>query len=247
MATTTSGQRRAFAQKLNKAQASEVRRQIQTVRSDALPKSLSGNVNANGPLSPLVAALYLDVVEPVDYEEFLKFHQSIIDRDPLRHLLQFPIDDIEVKTLQKKSRTVVPVVPENFHDLNSREKDCIQQYTSNFTVSYRRYQKYGPCEVLADTIHRRDDRIDLIPRQIYECDQTKSAERNSYVVDHGFLEEDRSRNSWASGMFDLKQSNPGTVPPTTLIVASLLKNKIPRSLPCYFSVAGATIDCGCYS
>ncbi|XP_055333628.1 dedicator of cytokinesis protein 7-like isoform X2 [Paramacrobiotus metropolitanus] len=224
MATATSGQRRAFAQKLNKSQASEVRRQIQSARGGGseLPKSLSinGTLAANGVLSAQVAARYLDSVEPVDYEEFIRFHQSIIDRDALRHLLQFPIDDIEVKNLQKKTRTVVAVVPENLQELNSREKDCLSQYNANYTLAVRRYQRYGPCEVLTDMVQKRDERIDLIPRQIYECDQTHAKDRSSYVGPSGPItaafDEDRTRNSWASGVFDLRQSNPDALIPGLL-------------------------------
>ena len=151
---SANGQRRAFAQKLNKAQASEVRRQIKT-QSGNLPKSLSDNSVTVSPLSSQIAAAYVDVPEPVDYEDFFRAHQPNIDRDPLRHLLQFPIDDIEVKTIPKKPRTVTHVLPENTNGLNSRERDCIQEYTANYTVSFRRYQRYGPCEVLAETIQVR--------------------------------------------------------------------------------------------
>ena len=120
MATANLSQRRTFSQKLNKSQASEVRRQVQNARSDggALPKSLSGSLT-NGPISPIssiVSAQYCDVVEPVEYEEYIKAHQSTIDRDPLRHLLQFPIDDIEVKAIQKKPRTLTHVTPDDLSE-----------------------------------------------------------------------------------------------------------------------------------
>lgn len=175
MASANSSQRRAFAQKLNKAQASEVRRHIQSGKSDGgvMPKSLSGSLTG-GPISPIstaVAAQYVEVVEPLEFEDFVKAHQSTVDRDPLRHLLQFPIDDIEVKTIQKKPRTVVHVAPEDLTELSCRESDCLQQYTANYTVSYRRYGKYSPSEVLSEMVQKRNERISLIPKQTYECDQ----------------------------------------------------------------------------
>ena len=79
-----------------------------------------------------------------------------------------------MRTIQKKLRTVSPVVPDDIRSLSSRERDCLQQYTSSYTVSFRRYQRFGPCEVLADTLQKRDERIDLIPRQVYECDKPAS-------------------------------------------------------------------------
>ena len=54
-----------------------------------------------------------DIMDPVDYEDFIQQHQLQIDHDPLRHLMEFPIDDVEVGIMQRKCRTVVPVVPED--------------------------------------------------------------------------------------------------------------------------------------
>ena len=51
-------------------------------------------------------------MEPPDFEEFLYQHQNAIDRDPMRHLLEFPPDDVRVEPLQRTVRTVSPVMPE---------------------------------------------------------------------------------------------------------------------------------------
>ena len=51
-------------------------------------------------------------VEPPDFEEFLYQHQNAIERDPMRHLLEFPSEDVRVQLIQRTVRTVSPVIPE---------------------------------------------------------------------------------------------------------------------------------------
>lgn len=53
-----------------------------------------------------------DVVEPLDYEDFLAQHRMLIERDPLNSILDFPIGDVEVAILGRYIRTLEPVVPE---------------------------------------------------------------------------------------------------------------------------------------
>lgn len=52
-----------------------------------------------------------ELVEPIDYEDFLQQHSSVINRDPLRNILDFPSGDVQVKTIKRKIRTIEPIVP----------------------------------------------------------------------------------------------------------------------------------------
>lgn len=52
-----------------------------------------------------------EVLEPLDYEEFLVQHQSVLDRDPLRPILDFPLGDVELRIVKRKIRTEEPIVP----------------------------------------------------------------------------------------------------------------------------------------
>lgn len=52
-----------------------------------------------------------EIVDPVDYEEFLLQHQTTIGRDPLRIILDFPRGDVQIKVIKRKIRTEEPVVP----------------------------------------------------------------------------------------------------------------------------------------
>lgn len=52
-----------------------------------------------------------EVVEPLDYEDFVTQHQNIIDRDPLKSILDYPPNDVELRVIKRKIRTEEPVVP----------------------------------------------------------------------------------------------------------------------------------------
>lgn len=53
-----------------------------------------------------------DVVEPLDFEEFIHGYQNLIDRDPLRSILEVPHGDVEVENIERPIRTLKPIVPE---------------------------------------------------------------------------------------------------------------------------------------
>lgn len=53
----------------------------------------------------------IEVVDPIDYEKFIRENISILESSPLKDLLLFPEDDIAVTTLPRKFRTVEIPVP----------------------------------------------------------------------------------------------------------------------------------------
>lgn len=53
-----------------------------------------------------------DVAEPLDFEEFIHGYQILIDRDPLRSILDIPQGDVEVEIVERPIRTVKPIIPE---------------------------------------------------------------------------------------------------------------------------------------
>lgn len=53
----------------------------------------------------------IEVVDPIDYEKFIKENMSLLESSPHSDLLLFPEDDISVTTLQRKFRTVEIPVP----------------------------------------------------------------------------------------------------------------------------------------
>lgn len=51
-------------------------------------------------------------MEPFDFEEFLSQYQLLIDRDPLRSILDVPQGDVEVDIIERPMRTLQPILPE---------------------------------------------------------------------------------------------------------------------------------------
>ena len=54
----------------------------------------------------------IDIIDPLDYEEYLDEHRQKIDNDPLRHLLEYPTDDTDFIRIERQYRTIIPVMPE---------------------------------------------------------------------------------------------------------------------------------------
>ena len=78
-----------------------------------------------------------DVVEPINYEEYVEDHADVIARDPLKCVVSIPSDDVDVRLIQRRSRTLKPILPE-YNDFNDQEdpyiNDCIRTYTANWVV-----------------------------------------------------------------------------------------------------------------
>lgn len=53
----------------------------------------------------------MEMSEPVDYEDFVKKNQSMLEGCSQRDLVMFPEDDVTVTTLPRKFRTVEIPVP----------------------------------------------------------------------------------------------------------------------------------------
>jgi len=194
--------------------------------------SLKGIIADIHPAVPLC-----DIMDPVDYEDFIQQHQLQIDRDPLRHLMEFPVDDVEVGIMQRKCRTVVPVVPEDEGELDARTRDCVRCYTSDWVVVQRRYQHLSSSCFLRDRELQRSALLHGTPRQEFEVDtddfsstQTlrsisqhslshseESADKDSLgsmsSKRHSLSLSDTPRGSWASSDFDLRNSaSDGLIP-----------------------------------
>lgn len=62
-------------------------------------------------MSSVSSSVNIDVVDPIDYERFVKENKSLLESSPLKDLFLFPSDDVSVITLQRKFRTVEIPVP----------------------------------------------------------------------------------------------------------------------------------------
>uniref|UniRef100_A0A8C9VZX3 Dedicator of cytokinesis 7 n=1 Tax=Scleropages formosus TaxID=113540 RepID=A0A8C9VZX3_SCLFO len=100
-------------------------------------------------------------VEPVDFEEYLITHPPIIESGPLRDLVEFPPDDIEVLHVPRECRTLGQAVPEE-GDNDPHVRDCARSYTEDWAVEPAGY-------VLQDDLKRRSMSMDDTPRGSWAC------------------------------------------------------------------------------
>jgi hypothetical protein len=59
-----------------------------------------------------MATNIIDIIDPIDYEEYVEEHREKIENDPLRHLLEYPNDDIDFIRIERQYRTIIPTMPE---------------------------------------------------------------------------------------------------------------------------------------
>lgn len=85
------------------------------------------------------------IIEPLDYEEVIVQRKTQIQSDPLRDLLQFPIDDVSISTVPRQRRTLHSTVPADAAKLAQSllVKECIKTYNSNWHVANFKYEDYS--------------------------------------------------------------------------------------------------------
>uniref|UniRef100_A0A8C7CK34 Dedicator of cytokinesis 7 n=1 Tax=Oncorhynchus kisutch TaxID=8019 RepID=A0A8C7CK34_ONCKI len=153
-----------------------------------------------------------EAVEPVDFEEYLRTHPPIIESGPLRDLIEFPPDDIEVVCTPRECRTVGQAVPEEGHN-DAHVRDCVRSYTEDWNVVNRRYHKLGT-GFNPNTLDKQKERQKGLPKQVFEADEmpdgSDDLKRRSISID------ETPRGSWACSIFDLKNSVPDALLPHLL-------------------------------
>uniref|UniRef100_A0A673M9T7 Dedicator of cytokinesis protein 7-like n=1 Tax=Sinocyclocheilus rhinocerous TaxID=307959 RepID=A0A673M9T7_9TELE len=182
-----------YAVLFSRTVAAEVRKQIagQYGGSPQLLKNLS--VGGNIPLT--------EAVEPVDFEEYLITHPPLIESGPLRDLIEFPPDDIEVLYTPRECRTLG------------------QDHTGNKVFWMHRYHKLGTA-FNPNTLDKQKERQRGLPKQVFESDELP--DHSSYQDDQDDLKrrsmsiDDTPRGSWACSIFDLKNSQPDALLPHLL-------------------------------
>eukprot|EP00061_Rhincodon_typus_P014223 g41122.t1 len=102
-----------------------------------------------------------------------------MDPGPLRDLLEFPPDDIEVIYSPRECRTLVQAVPEE-SDVDPHVRDCVKTYTEDWAIVNRKYHKlstgFNP-----NTLDKQKERQKGLPKQIFESDEIPDT--NSYQDD----------------------------------------------------------------
>ncbi|TSL22078.1 Dedicator of cytokinesis protein 7 [Bagarius yarrelli] len=159
-----------------------------------------------------------EAVEPVDFEEYLITHPPIVESGPLRDLIEFPPDDIEVIYTPRECRTLGQAVPEE-GDNDAHVRDCIRSYTEDWAIVSRKYHKLGT-GFNPNTLDKQKERQRGLPKQVFESDELPDP--SSYQDDQDDLKrrsmsiDDTPRGSWACSIFDLKNSQPDALLPHLL-------------------------------
>ncbi|XP_044920577.1 dedicator of cytokinesis protein 7 isoform X4 [Mustela putorius furo] len=209
-------ERRAFAQKISRTVAAEVRKQISGQYSGS-PQLLK-NLNVVGNISHHTTVPLTEAVDPVDLEEYLITHPLAVDSGPLRDLIEFPPDDIEVVYSPRDCRTLVSAVPEE-SEMDPHVRDCIRSYTEDWAIVIRKYHKLGT-GFNPNTLDKQKERQKGLPKQVFESDEAPDG--NSYQDEQDDLKrrsmsiDDTPRGSWACSIFDLKNSLPDALLPNLL-------------------------------
>uniref|UniRef100_G3X1T6 Dedicator of cytokinesis 7 n=2 Tax=Sarcophilus harrisii TaxID=9305 RepID=G3X1T6_SARHA len=209
-------ERRAFAQKISRTVAAEVRKQISGQYSGS-PQLLK-NLSLVGGVSHHASVPLSEAVDPVDLEDYLITHPLAVESGPLRDLLEFPPDDIEVVYNPRDCRTLVSAVPEE-SEMDPHVRDCVRSYTEDWAIVNRKYHKLGT-GFNPNTLDKQKERQKGLPKQIFESDEAPDG--NSYQDEQDDLKrrsvsiDDTPRGSWACSIFDLKNSLPDALLPSLL-------------------------------
>ncbi|KAG7504915.1 hypothetical protein JOB18_019389 [Solea senegalensis] len=208
--TSTASERRAFAHKINRTVAAEVRKQVS--RDYGSPQLSKKRGGAHHPL-PLT-----EVVEPVDFEEYVSSHAPAVEPGPLRQLVEFPQDDLELLHQDKECTTLEPPLPEEEDSLDPRVRDALAVYTDDWLVIQRKYQHYSTMYTPHSSERQRERQRGLV-KQTFELDEVAATERQDDQDDakrRSVSLDETPRGSWASSIFDLKNSSPDALLPSVL-------------------------------
>ncbi|XP_041051229.1 dedicator of cytokinesis protein 11 isoform X1 [Carcharodon carcharias] len=110
------------------------------------------------------------VVEPLDYENVIVQRKAQIQSDPLRDLLQFPLDEVSVSIIPRHRRTIQSTLPSDAEKLAQSllVKECIRTYNSDWHLVNYKYEAYaGDFRTLPSKVHQPEK----LPVQQFEVDE----------------------------------------------------------------------------
>ncbi|KAK1805280.1 hypothetical protein P4O66_019614, partial [Electrophorus voltai] len=187
--------------------AAEVRKQVS--REYGSPQMSKKRPGAHQPV-PLT-----EVVEPVDYEDYICSHTP--EPGPLRQLLEFPSDDLELILQERECTTLEPALPEE-DTLDGRVRDALAVCTDDWLIIQRRFQHYSTIQTPHNSERQRERQRGLV-KQAFELDEAATSDRQDEQDDpkrRSVSMDDTPRGSWASSVFDLKNSSPDALLPCLL-------------------------------
>ncbi|KAL4663233.1 hypothetical protein H8957_013790 [Semnopithecus entellus] len=203
-------ERRAFAHKINRTVAAEVRKQVSRERSGSPSSSRRCSSSLGVPLT--------EVVEPLDFEDVLLSRPPDAEPGPLRDLVEFPADDLELLLQPRECRTTEPGIPKD-EKLDAQVRAAVEMYIEDWVIVHRRYQ-YLSAAYSPITTETQRERQKGLPRQVFE--QDASGDERSGPEDSNDSRcgsgspEDTPRSSGASSIFDLRNLAADSLLPSLL-------------------------------
>ncbi|XP_047738300.1 dedicator of cytokinesis protein 7 isoform X2 [Hyalella azteca] len=236
---------RAFAQRLSRQHAADVRKTVSAATQGQEPPA----PNRSPSNSTIASQLSLvESIDSVDYEEFLERHQSELERDPDISVLCFPPDDVTVSTFAWPCRTLQPLLPLPSEVLDAHVGECVRCYSKDFIHVTRRYLQYSSSyagrtgSMQGNFCAELLERVSSLPLPEYEADQAMD-DADNYKLPESMCSSRHStisvgssvvsapptgpatvvgsecntpRGSWASSVFDLRNSQGDPLLPSLL-------------------------------
>ncbi|KAL1236788.1 Dedicator of cytokinesis protein [Trichinella spiralis] len=202
-------QQRAFARRLTKLHASDVRRQV----ASSYPQKAESTSSSNRASLTNFPNVY-DVVDPVDFEEYVsQLKASVYEHgwNVRVSFADFPPNDIELKTIPKNEAfTQRALLHANLEKLENPVKDILAAYSADYVVVLRRYENFSTGELYKKNQSERLASVKFGPTQIYEVDLDSIAPDDSVrtscvsFVSGSEVCSAGTRRSWSSSASDLQ-------------------------------------------
>jgi dedicator of cytokinesis protein 6/7/8 len=120
-----------------------------------------------------------EIIDPLDYEEFLIQHTNVLCRDVLRSILDFQVNvnDVQVKILPRKIRTLEHIVPkEDLNTLPLYVQHCVDCFTRPWkTVQFNQRHHSSSASI-------RSSSKDVLTPSAFQ-----QGERSFFVANNPFL------------------------------------------------------------
>uniref|UniRef100_A0A4W5LDK5 Dedicator of cytokinesis 6 n=1 Tax=Hucho hucho TaxID=62062 RepID=A0A4W5LDK5_9TELE len=131
--------------------------------------------------------------------------------------MEFPPDDLELLLQDRECTTLEPPLPEE-DTFDPRVRDALGVYTDDWLIIHRKYQRYSTSHTPHNSERQRERQRGLV-KQTFELDEAAATDRQDDQDDakrQSVSLDDTPRGSWASSIFDLKNSSPDALLPSVL-------------------------------
>ncbi|XP_071525241.1 dedicator of cytokinesis protein 9 [Panulirus ornatus] len=108
------------------------------------------------------------LADPIDFEEFVSKNKVMLNNDPLRELLMYPVDDISHSVVPRVTRTLQSLAAVHLEEdvTNPLVRQCLATYSQDLTTVTHKYLPYSGSYLHLPRLPRVDD----LKEQVYEVD-----------------------------------------------------------------------------